>query len=126
MLDRGLIQLYTGDCHRTNYAPMGLGLRAAGQHLRVYLTCFMPFPLQGGAAAAAHFLKPYFVVNLPTFEGRADKDNLLHLEQKGVVKAFESARHAMLSGQYDVVVLHEIIPLINQGGFNAPKVYLNN
>ena len=51
MLKKGLIQVYTNQGNFTNFAPMGLSLRAAGHGFRSHITCFYPFPFMEGASS---------------------------------------------------------------------------
>ena len=48
-LEHGLVQVYTGNSERFNFAPLGMSFRAAGQNLRSKITCFRPHALMDGA-----------------------------------------------------------------------------
>ncbi|MCD4718169.1 MAG: cob(I)yrinic acid a,c-diamide adenosyltransferase [Desulfobacterales bacterium] len=100
MLKKGLIQVYTGSSEQINFAPFGLAVRASGHKFRTLITCFEPHELLDGAISAASYL-----------------DTMI-IEHSGIDKApdaFQKARQAALAGDYDIVVLSHIIPLINQG-----------
>ncbi len=54
-LDRGLIQVYTGDGKGKTTAALGLALRASGEGLRVYIIQFMKgWPHYGELVALQH------------------------------------------------------------------------
>ena len=52
-LDKGLIQVYTGDGKGKTTCALGLALRAAGQGFRVYIIQFMKGRKTGESGAAA-------------------------------------------------------------------------
>jgi cob(I)alamin adenosyltransferase len=112
-LKQGLIHVYTGDGKGKTTAALGLALRAAGHGMR---TCFCQFmkgqdygELRGAAMLAGHLTMAQF--GRPTFihlsaDGQHSTANAedIRLAQEGLA----AARHAMLSGEYDIVVLDEI------------------
>jgi len=100
MLKKGLIQVYTGSSEQINFAPFGLAVRASGHEFRTLITCFEPHELMDGAIRASSYLDTMFID---------------HSDIDKAHDAFEKARQAALAGDYDIVVLSRIIPLINQG-----------
>jgi cob(I)alamin adenosyltransferase len=99
MLKKGLIQVYTGSSEQINFAPFGLAVRASGHKFRTLLTCFEPHELLEGAISAASYLDTMIIE---------------HSDIDKAPDAFQKARQAALAGDYDIVVLSHIIPLINQ------------
>ena len=99
MLKKGLIQVYTGTSEQINFAPFGLAVRASGHKFRTLITCFAPHELIDGAIKASSFLET-MIIDHSGIENAPD--------------AFQKARLAALAGDYDIVVLNCIIPLINQ------------
>lgn len=106
-LERGLIQVYTGDGKGKTSAAFGLALRAVGRGLKVYVIQF----IKGGF----DYGELYIVERLPNFKLKAfgrgkfvtdvppTEDDV-----KLAKEAFELARKVVSSGEYDVVVLDEI------------------
>ena len=106
-LERGLVQVYTGDGKGKTSAAFGLALRAVGRGLKVYVIQF----IKGGF----DYGELYVVKRLPNFKlesfGRGKfvtdvpptKDDI-----KLAKEAFELAREVVSGGEYDVVVLDEI------------------
>ncbi len=126
-LERGLIQVYTGDSKGKTTAALGLVLRAVGHG---FYACMIQF-LKGGAYTgelfAAQRLYPNFVIRqygitCPysalirqgeaeckgcgrcfTEKGKVTEENL-----NLVQLAFKAAEEAVCSGEYDIVILDEI------------------
>ena len=106
-LERGLIQVYTGDGKGKTSAAFGLALRAVGRGLKVYVIQF----IKGGF----DYGELYVVERLPNFKLKAfgrgkfvtdvppTEDDV-----KLAKEAFELARKVVSGGEYDVVVLDEI------------------
>ncbi|OQX52087.1 MAG: cob(I)yrinic acid a,c-diamide adenosyltransferase [Candidatus Aminicenantes bacterium 4484_214] len=108
LTDRGYIQVYTGNGKGKTTAALGLALRAAGHGYRTYIGQF----LKGqdyGELHSLEKLKDYITIeqfgrrgfihvtsNPDEEDIRRAKDGLVHCHQ------------AMMSGQYDLIVLDEI------------------
>ena len=106
-LERGLVQVYTGDGKGKTSAAFGLALRAVGRGLKVYVIQF----IKGGF----DYGELYVVERLPNFKLKAfgrgkfvtdvpPTENDVKLAKE----AFELARKVVNCGDYDVVVLDEI------------------
>lgn len=99
MLKKGLTQVYTGRSEKINFAPFGLAVRASGHEFRTLIICFEPHELMNGAIRASSYLDTMIL-------GHSDIDK--------APDAFQKAKQAALAGDYDIVVLSRILPLINQ------------
>jgi cob(I)alamin adenosyltransferase len=113
MLEKGLIQLYTSQSGKYNFAPIGLSLRAAGQNLRILITCFMPHDLMNNEVQVASFLLPRnLIVNHAAIEGVHPRGVL---SKDKILKAFYAAKAATQEGNFDMVILNGILQVINLG-----------
>ncbi len=104
-LERGLVQVYTGDGKGKTTAAFGLALRAAGQGLRVYVVQFMKGRDTGEAAAVQ--LVPN--ISLTRF-GRCSWVDMNHPDPQDVALAHDGRQYCldvMASDEYDLVVLDE-------------------
>jgi len=120
MLDKGLIQIYTSQSRKHNYAPLGLGLRATGQDLRTLVMCFAPHELiRAETAFAAMVPKDLFAFDYSAIEGPR-----LHggWHRDRAKRAFVKAREAISSGQFDMVILTGIIHMLNLGMFSVEEL----
>jgi cob(I)alamin adenosyltransferase len=108
MLEKGLIQVYTGQSDQMNFAPIGLSLRAAGQGLRTLITCFSPHELMIGAKMAASFLKPNLVIDYSAIEETPLNGKENDGTSEKITKAFQRAKKALSSGNFDIVILNGI------------------
>jgi len=104
---KGLVEVFTGNGKGKTSAAMGIVLRSVGQGLRAYIAFFMkgnyPYGEQDCLArlpnvTIARFGHEYFV----------DPNNPKEEEKEEARKALSAARQAMLSGDYDLVVLDEV------------------
>ena len=129
-LEKGLVQVYTGEGKGKTSAAFGLALRAIGRGLKVYIIQF----IKGGF----DYGELYIVGKLPNIELKAfgrgkfvtekppRKEDIKHAED-----ALKLAKKIVESGEYDVVILDEInvalnLKLIKLGGVlelmkNKPK-----
>jgi cob(I)alamin adenosyltransferase len=103
---KGYVQVYTGDGKGKTTAALGLALRASGHGLRTYVGQFMKGQRYGELEALRdnrHItLKQYGDVH-HIRAGSAAADDVARAR-----RGLELAREAMLSGQYDIVVLDEV------------------
>jgi len=111
-LERGLVQVYTGDGKGKTSAAFGAALRAIGRGLKVYIIQF----IKGGF----DYGELYIADKLPNLKltafgrGRFVTDVSPHEEDvKLAKKAFELAKEVVQSGEYDMVILDEINVALN-------------
>ena len=111
---KGLVSIFTGDGKGKTTAGIGTVIRAAGHGLRVFIVFFM----KGGSYVRGeeNILSKLPNVTVTSFgqRGWVSKGEVKpeHREQAGL--ALTSAREAMLSGIYDLVVLDEVnIAIVN-------------
>lgn len=121
-LKTGLVHIYTGDGKGKSTAALGQTLRSLGQGLRVYIVQFLKRSdsFSGEMESLAKFghsvkLVRYHQVH-PLFDPDVDVDQL----RASVSEALDEAQKAMLSGNYDIIVLDEINNVV-AGGFAEVK-----
>jgi cob(I)alamin adenosyltransferase len=111
-LEKGLVQVYTGDGKGKTSAAFGLALRAVGRGLKVYIIQFIKGGFDYGELYIVEkipnlklstFGRGRFVTEIPPSE----EDSKLARE------AFELAKKVVKSGEYDVVVLDEVNVALN-------------
>lgn len=106
-MKKGYVQVYTGDGKGKTTAALGLALRAAGHGMRTYIGQFMKGQFYGELEALRGH--PYITVEQygdPNCWVRRDAVTPKQIAQ--AQRGLERAREAMLSGQYDIVVLDEV------------------
>ncbi len=103
----GLVQIFTGDGKGKTSAALGMVLRALRHGLRVCIVVFMKgdYPY-----SEWKFLSKFPDVNIARFGSRTfiDPANVKPEEIAQAKQALAVAREAMLSGNYDLVVLDEV------------------
>lgn len=103
---KGYVQVYTGDGKGKTTAALGLALRASGHGLHTYIGQFMKGQRYGELAALRDH--PYITLEQygdvhHIYEDRVAPDDVARAQ-----RGLERAREAMLSGEYDIVVLDEV------------------
>jgi cob(I)alamin adenosyltransferase len=111
MLKQGLIQIYNSNSPRSNFAPIGLGLRAAGQNLRARITCFSPHELLEGAAIAQMYLQPRLIFDLAAAADDASADLM--------GRAFAESTKKVKKGDFDLLVFSGIHRALQQGAIHC-------
>lgn len=111
--NKGLVSIFTGDGKGKTTAAIGTAVRAAGHGLRVFIVFFMKSEdyLHGEANALSKLAN----VTMTSF-GQTDwvnKDNVKPEHKEQAILALAAAREAILSGNYDLVVLDEVNVAIN-------------
>ena len=104
MLQKGLIQVYTTPGEETNFAPLGLCLRASGHNLRSLITCFSAHELMEGCHAGPKCLEPLLVINHPITSTISPTVTTASVCQA----AYKEAVSAVVEARYDLVVLNGI------------------
>jgi len=105
-LEKGYIQVYTGDGKGKTTAALGLTLRAAGAGLKVYIGQFLKtgtyseiagLTLLGDRVRVEQFGGKKFIIGEPTKDDR-----------KRAAAGLEEVQETILAGGFDVVILEEI------------------
>ena len=103
----GLIQVFTGNGKGKTSAALGSTLRAAGHNLKVFVVFFMKGKYPYGEFSSLPKLPN---VEVASFGLRCliDPNNINPEEIEQAELALKTARQAMLSRKYDMVVLDEV------------------
>ena len=105
-ISKGYVQVYTGDGKGKTTAALGLALRASGHGLRTYIGQFMKGQRYGELDA----LRNYPAITIEQYGDvyciRREEVTPEHVAQAH--RGLERAREALLSGEYDIVVLDEV------------------
>ncbi len=106
-LSRGLVQVFTGDGKGKTSAALGEVIRALGHGLRVYIAFFMKGDYPYGER---NILSKLPNVKMASFGSREfiNPADVKPEEREEARRALAAAREAMLSGDYDLVVLDEV------------------
>jgi len=115
ILQKGYIQVYTGNGKGKTTAALGQALRAAGQELRTLIVMLMKdFPY--GELKSLHQLNPWIQIE------QYGNDRFVLRKQppggediRSAKLAINRALEAMLNGGYDLVILDEICVAIHFG-----------
>ena len=104
---KGLVEVYTGNGKGKTSAAMGAALRAMGHGQRVHIVYFMKGGYPYGEQTAMAQLPN---VTFSRFGGPnfVDPKNVTEDERREAKKALLAAREAVLSGDYDLVILDEV------------------
>jgi cob(I)alamin adenosyltransferase len=121
VLDRGCVQVYTGNGKGKTTAALGLAFRAVGRGLRV---CFFQF-IKGGGQYGEHLLAKQLAPLLTIIQrGRPGWVNTKDIteDRKVAQDAFLEAKQLLVSGDYDLVVLDEINGSVGFGLIDVEQV----
>jgi len=105
-LEKGFIQIYTGCGKGKTTAAIGLGIRATGGGLKVYMIQFMK-GRKYSEITALEKIKNYTVVQFGRDEF-VSKERPDQIDIDYARKGFEHAKKILQKGEYDVVILDEI------------------
>jgi cob(I)alamin adenosyltransferase len=104
---RGLIAIYTGDGKGKTTAALGTVIRALGHGHKVFIAFFLKGDYPYGERNTLARLPNVTFASFGTLKF-IDPQNVTDEERSEVAKAFETARQAVLSTEYDLVLLDEI------------------
>ena len=114
-MEKGLIQVYTGNGKGKTTAALGLALRAVGHRLRVLVIQFMKGNINYGELESSKKLSPYLTIKQAgreTFVSRTNPDPIdIRLVQDG----FDFAKKALADEAYDILILDEINVAVDYG-----------
>ncbi len=104
---KGLIIVITGNGKGKTTAAFGQALRAIGQGYKVFVLQFMKGRKYGEFLAAEKYL-PNIKVKMSGLDSFVMRDNPAAIDIEMAQKGLETARKAMTSGKYDMVILDEV------------------
>jgi len=114
-MEKGLVQVYTGNGKGKTTASLGLAFRAVGHGFKVMVIQFMKGNIQYGELESAKKLSPSLTIHQMGRETFVSKTNPDPVDIEWAQKGFALAKEAILSGNYDVVILDEINVAIDYG-----------
>lgn len=111
---KGLTIVYTGDGKGKTTAAFGLALRALGRGRRVKVIQFLKGRPSGEVMAARRWL-PLLSIEQAGGESWVDPRALSPEDRRKAAAGWDSARAAVSSGEWDVVVLDELNVAVRYG-----------
>lgn len=116
---RGLIQVYTGDGKGKTTAALGLSLRAAGQGMKVLFIQF----IKGKHTCGEHlFTSQYHPFDIIQPNTKDSFNETLEELRPTIEQTLSLAEKAILSGDYDMVILDEILVAVNKGMVSTAQI----
>lgn len=105
--NRGLVIVITGNGKGKTTAAFGQALRAIGQGYKVFVVQFMKGRKYGEFLAAEKYL-PNLTIKMSGLDSFVMRDNPAAIDIELAQKGLDTARKAIDSGKYDMVILDEI------------------
>jgi len=114
-MEKGLIQVYTGNGKGKTTAALGVALRAVGHGLKVFVIQFMKGNINYGELESVKRLSPCLTIKQMGRETFVSKTNPDPIDIKMAQEGFALAEKAIKSGEFDIVILDEINVAIDYG-----------
>jgi len=114
-MEKGLIQVYTGNGKGKTTAALGVALSAVGHGQRVMMVQFMKGIVEYGEQLSAQKLSPYFKLIQAGRKAFVSKSDLDTQDIQHAQEGFSLAWKAIESKEYDIVILDEINVAVDFG-----------
>jgi cob(I)alamin adenosyltransferase len=114
-MEKGLIQVYTGNGKGKTTAALGLALRAVGHGMKVLIIQFMKGNINYGELESAKKLSSSLTIKQAGRETFVSKANPDPIDIKMAEEGFSIAKKATAGKEYDIVILDEINVAIDYG-----------
>jgi cob(I)alamin adenosyltransferase len=120
-MEKGLVQVYTGDGKGKTTSALGLAMRATGRGLSVYMVQFLKGREYGELESAKRLSDRFKIVQsgLDDFVKKGEPtEEDIRLARRGL----DLAKDAIMSGEYDIVILDEVNVAVELGVLKAEDV----
>ncbi len=120
-MEQGLVQVYTGDGKGKTTAALGLAMRAIGKGLKVLMVQFLKGREYGELDTAKRLSHSFQIIQsgLDSFVKKGEPgEEDLRLAHEGL----ETARKAIMGGEYDIVILDEVNVAVELGVLTVEEV----
>ena len=107
-LEQGLVQIYTGEGKGKTTAALGLALRALGRGLKVFMLQFLKGE-DTGELHAGRLFGDNFVIQQTGLKGFIHRGKIDPADVHRAKEALKVAQDILSRGDYDLVILDEII-----------------
>ena len=114
-MEKGLVQVYTGNGKGKTTAALGLALRAVGHEMKVLVVQFMKGNVQYGELESVKKLSPHLTLKQVGRETFISKRNPDPKDSQLAQEGFSIAKKAIQEKEYDIVILDEINLAIDYG-----------
>jgi cob(I)alamin adenosyltransferase len=119
MLEKGLVQIYTGDGKGKTTAALGLALRAAGQGNKILVYQFLKPPCLNTGERAALSLLPAIKIESLDIQwdmAKSPKDpKAISTAQTAIHETLERLSKAAANREFDILILDEIVYCVSKG-----------
>ncbi len=122
---KGLVIVFTGEGKGKSTAAFGMALRSAGHHYKVAVVQFIKGTMRAGEEAAAREMLASYVDWTIGGKGfTAGPFNVATQEEhrRAAQETLRTAREKLLSGQYRLVILDEVLGAIKAGIITTEQV----
>lgn len=120
-LERGCVQVYTGNGKGKTTAALGLALRAVGRGLKVCMFQFIKGGGQYGEHLAAEKLAPLLTIIQTGRPGWVNTRDITE-DRRTAQEALVQARELLTSGEYDLFICDEINGSVGFGLIDVEQV----
>ena len=114
-LERGYIQVYTGDGKGKTTAALGQAFRAVGHNLKVFMILFMKGNVEYGELETARRVSQFIEIREMGREVFVSKENPEAIDIEWARDGLRLAYKTVEDGEYDLVILDEINVALDYG-----------
>jgi len=114
-MEKGLIQVYTGNGKGKTTAALGLALRAVGHGFKVLIVQFMKGNTEYGELKSARKLSPYLMIKPYGRKVFISETNPDEIDIQLALEGFSLAKTAIENKEFDIVILDEINLAVDYG-----------